>query len=63
MDDIATHRRRDFQSFLARVSEWSVELGQTWPWKGLLGMVQDIQSPLIVLSSHQLNEQTPIATE
>ena len=21
------------------VSEWSVELGQTWPWKGLLGMV------------------------
>jgi len=31
-----------------------VELGKTWPWKGLLGMVQDIQSPLIVLSSHQI---------
>ena len=29
----------NLQSFLARFSEWSVELGQTWAWKALLGMV------------------------
>ena len=28
-----------------------------------LDAVQDIQSPLIVLSSYQLNKQAPIATE
>ena len=28
------------QSLLARVSEWSVELGQTCEWNELLGMVK-----------------------